>query len=167
MKLHSIIALVLFPLTVLSSLAAEKTYTGQGFTFNYSDTLQLVESGKAVKSIRVKDDKGIQFLVQNYKEMIKPAALSDMMMNALKGRFPGKCEEAAHKGITRTLMGERRDGRLLYIYPQADTLIQCAVFTFTHENNTFCVITQQVMKDTLEAEKLFKTVQDSLKLVKE
>ena len=156
------------PLTILSALcilissvfaekAEIKTYKGEGFTFDYSSDLQLVEAGAAIKAVRVHNGKGNQVMFQNYRKHITADKLSDLMMKQLTGQFKD-CEELTEKTITRKILGVERPGRVLMIYMNAETIIEVSVHTFTHEGNTYCVMAQFPNRDTRNAEAMFKTI---------
>ncbi|MGB0992626.1 MAG: hypothetical protein ACPG32_09160 [Akkermansiaceae bacterium] len=156
---------VLASFVSLSSLAQEETkqYKGHGITFSYDSDLTIDAKVQGVPTIVVKNDGGIQVMIQNYGDKVAPAKLSGLMVNQLKGIFKKELTELHNKSVLRTFFGKKREGRYLIIQ-RAGIPIEAIVFTFEHNGASWCIITQQAYKDTPQAEKIFSTIQASLKV---
>lgn len=153
---------LLLALSLISSLVQAKEFSQHGFTFSYSDELDVTVTGDAIKTIIVKNDKGIQFLMQNYKALIQPDRLNKMMVQSLLEKFGENAQQLQTRKAVRPILGANRTGDYLLIVNEGAPM-ECLVFTFTKGGNTYCVMTQQALKDTPAAEKYFKEIQDSLK----
>lgn len=159
-------SLVSFTFSILISICpalADKQYAENGFSFTYPDAMEVNSIGTNIKTIIIKDEAGSQVTLQNFGATITPDKISDTMVKTLLQRFENQSEIVTHKGITRTLFGEERKGTYLLLTPN-DIPIECAVFTFSVDGNTICVITQFATQFCSKAESYFKTIQASLKL---
>lgn len=151
-----------FVFSLFCTQVQAKDFASNGFTFTHSDDLNTKVTGDAVKTIVAKNDKGIQFLVQNYKALITPDKLQTLMVSSLMKKFGDKSTLLKNKTVVRPLLGKKREGSYIMIVEQ-NIPMECVVFTFKEGDNTYCVMTQQPLKDSPEAEKYFSEIQATLK----
>ena len=163
--MKTIATTVAFIFTLIFAQAEDKQYNEHGFSFTHSADLSTTVTGEAVKTILVKNEKGTQFLLQNYNETITPEALQPMMMTGLIKQFGDKATQLENKAVVRSILGKKREGSYLLIIEQGIP-IECIVFIFKEGGNTFCFMTQQPLKDTPQAEKYFAQIQSTLKFEK-
>jgi len=144
----------------------KKTYTGEGFTFDYDGDLKLIVSGAAIKAVRVTDGAGNQIMVQNYRDALKKEALSDLMVDTLLKTL-NNSEELKDKTDTRTIFEAERKSRVLLVKPNEAVTIEVYVYTFEHNANTYCVIAQYPLRDKEKANKIFAEIIPTIKETKE
>ncbi|MFC5051666.1 hypothetical protein ACFPK9_13765 [Rubritalea spongiae] len=146
-------------------LLAEQIYEGNGFRFTYSDSEKVTVTGEQIKTLRIKNSNGSEFLIQNHGDSVTPEKLREMMNQSLLKHLENGATELTHKTAQRTIFGTPRNGRYI-LYSKNNIPSESLLFTFQQDGDTFCVITQMALQHSQEAERMFAQIQQSLELIK-
>jgi hypothetical protein len=147
------------------SLLAEQTYEANGYRFTHGDSEKVTVTGDKIKTLRIENAEGSQFLIQNHGNTITADELRALMTESLLKHFEDGAEELSHKTANRILLGASREGRYI-LYSKNNIPSESLLFTFQKDGDTLCVITQMALQHSQEAERMFAQIQDSLELIK-
>ncbi|MGJ8673240.1 hypothetical protein [Rubritalea sp.] len=146
-------------------LLAEQTYEGHGYHFTHGDSEKVTVTGDGIKTLRIENADGSEFLIQNHGSSITPEKLQEMMTQSLLKHFEEGATELTHKTAQRIIFGEPRNGRYI-LFTKNNIPSESLFFTFQKDGDTLCVITKMALQHSQEAERMFAQIQESLELTK-
>lgn len=144
---------------------SQQTYEGGGFRFQHRLSDKIILNEGAIPTVIIESPNQSIMVLQNHGTSIEPDLLRQQMIQRLLKQFEGQAEELTHKVASRTFFQQLQQGNYI-LFSKDNVPREALFFSFKHDGDTICIVTQMPLNQSREAERMFETIQNSLNILK-